>query len=216
MRAFCVIIVAAVVMAGTPGEPAAHPHAYIDVRVEVVFDGSGQVTGLRQSWLFDEGYTAFAAEGPDPVPEGMTEEELIGAVVGENLHSLAEYDYFTRVWRDREAVRLGKVAKGSWRMLGDRLEMIFELPFEKPVPVGQDSLVYAIFDPSYYIDMVHLDAKDAVRLVDAPEGCRHWIREPKPPLEAIERAAALDRFNTQDTGLGFLFAQQVTVSCPAP
>ena len=43
----------------------AHPHAWIDVRVTVLFDGDGAITGLRQSWLFDEFYTAFATEGLD-------------------------------------------------------------------------------------------------------------------------------------------------------
>ena len=45
----------------------AHPHVRIDVKVEAVFNDSGEVVGLRELWIFDELYTAFAAGGLDDI-----------------------------------------------------------------------------------------------------------------------------------------------------
>ncbi|MBM3523971.1 MAG: DUF1007 family protein, partial [Alphaproteobacteria bacterium] len=30
----------------------AHPHSWIDIEVEVLFDGEGRVRALRQDWIF--------------------------------------------------------------------------------------------------------------------------------------------------------------------
>ena len=40
----------------------AHPHAWIDVKLEILFDTAGNIMGLRETWLFDEFYTEFALQ----------------------------------------------------------------------------------------------------------------------------------------------------------
>ena len=38
---------------------SAHPHSWIDLRSEAVFDDQGRLAALHETWLFDEYYTAF-------------------------------------------------------------------------------------------------------------------------------------------------------------
>lgn len=72
----------------------AHPHAWIDVAVRVVFDSSGNAIGLRQIWLFDELYTAFAMEGLAKKGSKPMQAD-IDALMHRNMKNLADFSYFT-------------------------------------------------------------------------------------------------------------------------
>src|SRR3546814_16782979 len=77
--------IACALLGAFPAWPAtAHPHAWIDVTVQVLFDGSGRVTGLREHWLFDESYTVFAMEGLGRTGEGRASQDEIDTRHGEN------------------------------------------------------------------------------------------------------------------------------------
>ncbi len=73
----------------------AHPHAWIDVWVEVIFDSTGAITGLRETWLFDDFYSVYATEGMDLNKDGQPDKAPMEKLVRENIESLSEYDYFT-------------------------------------------------------------------------------------------------------------------------
>lgn len=205
-------MLAALFLVGWAAPPAAaHPHAWIDVRVDVLFE-SGRIVGLRQTWLFDEYYTAFATEGFDRDRDGKPDRDQLDALLAENLRNLADYDTFTSVTAAGQRVAVAAPVEASSRMVGSRLEMTFLLPLKSPART--DGVVeYAIFDPTYYIEMLHADAPDAVWLVGAPEGCRHEIVAPSPSIETVTLAQALDRTQKGGDGLGAQFAERVEIRC---
>ena len=124
------IVLAVLVLAGWPVPPAAaHPHAWIDVRVAVLFE-AGRIVGLRQTWLFDEYYTAFATEGFDRDRDGRPDRDQLDALLAENLRNLADYDTFTRVTAAGQRVAVAAPVEASSRMVGSRLEMSFRLPLK--------------------------------------------------------------------------------------
>ncbi|MGF1624687.1 MAG: DUF1007 family protein [Alphaproteobacteria bacterium] len=200
------------VLASDPA--AAHPHGWIDVRSALVFDDRGRAVALRQVWLFDAFYSAFAVEGLDQDGDGKPDQAGLAALLRENMTNLQAYDYFTRVESGGAPVAFAPVNEMSSRMRGDRLEMRFTIAFAAPAEADGDGLTYAIFDPTYYIEMLHVDA-DAVQLVDAPEGCAFLLVEPGPDPEAIALAAMLDRTESGGDDLGAQFAETVTVRCAA-
>lgn len=191
---------------------AAHPHAWIDAKVEVIFNAAGEATALHETWLFDEFYTAFVAEGLDEDRDGKPDEAKLNELLDSNMSSLEEYRYFTLVRSGDVEVANAKVSTMSSRMRGDRLEMSFVLPFVAPVSMATP-LRYAVFDPTYYIEMLHADAKDAIRLVGAPPGCRTRMARPNPSPEAIALAFSLDRTEMAADTLGAQFAEWITVAC---
>lgn len=208
MGAFLAIGIVAV------AKPAAsHPHAWFDLWVEVLFNEEGDVSGLRQTWLFDEYYTAYATEGMDRDGDGVPDRDKLAELLRDNISNLAEYDYFTAVKIVEEPVDLAKVSEMSSRMRGNRLEMTFVVPFAKSIPVTRRPLIYAVYDPTYYIEAVHAKAKDAILLRGAPDGCRHRLDQPDPDPEMVAYAAALDATQTAGDGLGTNFAEKVTVQC---
>src|SRR3546814_462775 len=153
-------------------------------------------------------------EGLGRPGEGRPSQDEIDTLLRENMKNLEPYTYFTKVERDGEDVAFGSVTDMSSALHGQRLGMTFVLPFESPIDLKGSSFVYAIYDPTYYIEMLHADSDDAIRLDAAPAGCAHRLIEPNPSMESLALAAALDRTQTAGDGLGALFAERVAVQCP--
>lgn len=195
---------ALLIVAMTGGPAAAHPHAWIDISVEVLFDSSGRVTGLRESWLFDEFYTADTVNGGGA--------KKMAALTTKILHNLKEYGYFTRIRLGDKLLTLAEPSEKSARMEGNRLQMMFVAPLAEAVR-PTEPLTYAVFDPTYYIEMLHAETSDAIRLVGAPAGCHAQLLPPKPDPKAVVVASALDRTQQGSDGLGAHFAETVEVRC---
>ncbi len=191
----------------------AHPHGWIDLSVEVLFDGDGRVSGLRQTWLFDEFYTAFATEGFDGDGDGAPDQDKLVELLHENLGSLGEADYFTRIESGGAVLALGAAAEASTRMRAGRLEATFLVPLKEPVAVGPGGFVYAVYDPTYYVEILHAETPDPVRLSGAPADCRPRLIAPAPEPQAVMLAQALDRTQSAGDGLGVHFAEKVEIRC---
>ena len=178
------------------------------------FDQRGQAVALEEIWLFDPYYTAFAIEGLDQDGDGAPDPDGLAALLRENMTNLADYDYFTVVESGGVQEPLGAVTEMSSRMRGEQLEMRFVISFSAPQLEKTDSFSYAIFDPTYYIEMLHFAGDDAVQLVGAPEGCTVERSTAEPDAETLAFAAMLDQSQSAGNGLGIQFAETVTVQCP--
>jgi ABC-type uncharacterized transport system substrate-binding protein len=91
--------------------------------------------------------------------------------------------------------------------------MTFTLRLAEPVDPAKDHLTYAVYDPSYYIEILHIEAPDAITLMGATERCSHELIRPNPAAEAVALAAALDQAATAEQGFGALFAERVHIRC---
>lgn len=181
--------------------------------MRVLFNPAGQATGLRETWLFDEYYTAFAMEGLGKTGAKPSQAD-IDALLHENMKNLADYTYFTKARKNGADIAFRPVTEMSSTMRRQRLEMTFVVVFQSPVDLHGASLEYAIYDPTYYIEMLHADTAGAIRLDGAPAACTHRLIAPAPSIETIMLAQALDRTQTAGDGLGALFAERVEVRCP--
>lgn len=212
MRSF---IVACNIFLLFPLHPAfAHPHVWTDMTIEILFDATGKVTGLHQTWLFDDYYTAYAVEGMDLNGDSNPDPDKLNEIMQVNLGHLKEYGYFTEARYKDKTLKLKPITDKSTRMLDKRLEMSFTTPFEKPVSSSGNNFSYAIFDPTYYVDMLHAETENPVILSGAPVGCRYKIIPPNPDPSAIAQAAMLDESVRGETGLGSFFAERVRLTCP--
>lgn len=191
----------------------AHPHGWIDLATTVHFDGDGRIVALEETWLFDEAYSAFATYGFDQDGDGMPDPDLLDALTRQTLGDLEPYGYFTRIERNGAELDTLPVERSETQMADGRLEMRFVLPLAEPEPSRGAAIGYAIFDPTYYIEMLHAGGAAAVRLVDAPAGCTVTLVPPSPDPEVIALAAALDRTESAGNELGIQFAERVQVTC---
>ncbi|MBE0529955.1 MAG: DUF1007 family protein [Rhodospirillales bacterium] len=196
------------------GSAHAHPHAWIDVSVQILFNGAGKATGLRERWVFDEYYTAYAVGGLGKNSDTKAVQSKIDAILHDNMKNLEEYAYFTEVEHKGKGVDFAPITEMSSTLLGGRLEMTFVVPFKADLDLSDSPLTYSIFDPTYYIEMLHADSPEAIRLQASPAGCTYRLIKPNPTFEAVGLAAALDRTQTASDGLGAIFAERVDVQCP--
>ncbi len=210
---FLFLLAAALVSAVWQRSADAHPHVWIDVKVEVVFDEKGQVTGLREIWIFDELYTAFVSGGLDKDSDGQADEDVLAELLQANMTSLRDYDYFTRVEVGGEAQRFDKARDAENWVERDKLRMRFFLPLAEPVSPQDGQLRYAVYDPTYYVELIHSPAADAIVLSGASETCSYALQAPNPNPDTVSFAASLDQTESGGDGLGIYFAEWVDIAC---
>ncbi|MFM8679240.1 MAG: DUF1007 family protein [Alphaproteobacteria bacterium] len=194
---------------------AAHPHAYADIEVELVVSAEGRLEALRQTWVFDDAFSAFTiprprrgrpASGPDPAARDAAR-RLVG-----DLHA---HGYFTLLRRDGLRLATGKARDVRGEMREGRLAIGFLLPLAEPADLRAAALSYAVFDPSYYIEMLHRD-EAAIALPATAAGCATRLVAPAPEPEQVSRAAALGPGQSGGDSMGEAFAERIFVRCGAP
>lgn len=193
----------------------AHPHAWIDMRTAMVFDEQGRVTALRVDWLFDEIYSLYSTEELDDDGDGRPDDERMHEFVAGAIDRLEEYGYFSVVKVDEQQAGYGSVTEFDGSLQGDRLLMRFTLPLAEAVDPRTASFSYAVYDPTFYIQILHQQVDPIALEGAAPAGCRSDLRPPEPNEEMVAFAASLDQTQSGGDGLGAYFAEWVSLSCNA-
>lgn len=194
-----------------PGEVAAHPHGWIDLRSRVVFDDQGRAAAFEFEWLFDEFYTLFIAE--EFIADGRPPSEFLAEIANTNLANLAEHDYFADVKLDSQPVAVGEVTQYETGLRDERLWLRFSLPLQDPVDPRSGRLTFAVYDPTYFIEILHEEGEPIVLSGSGSQGCSAEIEPPSPSLSDIAFASALDRTQSAADGLGEVFAEIVRLEC---
>ena len=205
-----VAVVAPLIMSS---QAQAHPHAWIDLRTSPVFDDAGRVSGVEVHWTFDEFYTLFTIEVIDPDGDGTADAELVRELARENLKNLADYGYFTYFEVDGKRPTYDTVTEYDSYLEGDRLVMTFTVPLAEPVDPLAKAVSYAVYDPTYYIEIFHTDPEAAALGDEAPAACKLRLEPPSPDPEMVSFAASLDQTESAGDGLGVFFAERVFLDC---
>ncbi len=193
------------------GKAMAHPHVFILAKSEMLYDGSGNLTGVRHHWTFDELYSTFAVQGLDSKKDGTYTREDLAELAKTNVESLAEFDYFSFGKASGKKLEFG-TPKDYWLEYSAKsLTLHFTLPTKAPTP-GR-ILTFQVYDPTFYVAFT-FDSKDPVTLVGANPGCSVTMKTP-PKLDA-SKTLSEDFFNqlnaSSDFGSGQ--ANHVLVACP--
>lgn len=191
----------------------AHPHAWIDLKTKLIFNDEGKLTGLKVHWLFDDFYSIYTIEVLDPDKDGKINKKQVMELAKTNLQNLSEYNYFTEVKADNDIVKLGKVTEYDSTFADNRLSMTFTVPLVTPVDPKVKNISYAVFDPTYYIEVLHEKESPVTFSDNGPESCRTNLTEPSPTVEMMTLAASLDKTESAGDTLGKVFAQTVFLQC---
>ncbi|MCB2010327.1 MAG: DUF1007 family protein [Geminicoccaceae bacterium] len=189
----------------------AHPHSWIDVRVEVMLDSNGAISGLELYWLFDEWYTVYIAE--EFTESALAPTEYLNSLARQNLANLAEYDYFTKVMINGDPVGIKDVTTFDTGLSDERLWLTFDVLLDRPVDPQAQTVSYKVYDPTYYIEILHIEENPVTFSGAGAHDCAAEVVDANPGFEAVALASALDITQTGGDHLGELFAQTVKVSC---
>jgi len=196
-----------------PGALHAHPHAWIDLRIALEIDTTQQLTGMAQRWSFDPLYSLLLTEDIPDAADAAAHAAALAEMLERLLGNIAQYGYLTELEHGGDAVAGVDVRDPTLAVSPDgRLVLAFTLLPEAPIDLGAAALRYRIYDPLFYIHMLHGDAA-AVELDDTGARCSASLARPRPSASAVARAAAVDRGTADPDGLGRHFAETVTVQC---
>ncbi len=208
------------VMAGafwlwTAAPAAAHPHVWVTVEAEVIYEGRTSITGFRHKWTFDEYYSSFAIVGLDKNGDGQYDREELQELAEINVMSLKEFGYFTFPKLSGELLERAQPRDYWLEYDGLQLTLHLTLPLEQPVSAGEaNNLTFGIYDPTFYVDFA-LASENPIRLAGGPEGCAPVVTEPDPQAMSGVYALGEAFFNSLDgnSSEAEQFAKKVSISC---
>src|SRR5262245_39010514 len=74
----------------------AHPHLYVTMKSEIVYDAEGRMTGIRHHWTFDDMFSSYATQGLESKQKGIYTREELQPLAEVNVTSMKDYDFFTQ------------------------------------------------------------------------------------------------------------------------
>ncbi len=203
-------IFAAAMLATAFAAPAqAHPHVWVEVTSQVVYDAKGAATGVRHAWKFDDMYSAFALQDLPQQNKGVFTREDLQGLAQVNIESLKESDFFTFAKAGGKDVQLGDASDYWLDYKGEVLTLNFTLPFKTPQQTKD--LAVEVYDPSYFVAFGFAE-KDAVALVGAPAQCTASIEKPKEA--GLTPGSPTTESAFMSGNLGGAFASKIAVKCP--
>lgn len=201
------------------GSPAsAHPHVWVTVEADIVYDADKRVEGFRHKWTFDEFYSSFAIQGLDKNQDGIYDREELHVLAEINVESLKDFDYFTFPKVSEDLLERLPPRDYWLEYRNAQLTLYMTIPLAQALPPEQvKDMSLGIYDPTFYVDF-KLAAKQPITLEGAPDGCQPVIVDPvandsQLGVSTLSEAffESLDATST----FGESIAKKISISCPA-
>jgi ABC-type uncharacterized transport system substrate-binding protein len=190
-------------LCASAGAAFAHPHVFITMVSELVYDTDGSIKAIKHAWTFDDMFSVFATQGIEAKKKGeFTREELM-PLAKTNVESLKDFDYFTLGKANEKKVDFADPPADYYvEFKNDLLTLYFTLPLKSPVKAKE--LAIEVYDPSYFVDFSFAD-KDPVKAVGMPAQCKVSTLRPGdasggPPMDP--------------NNWGAQYANKILVKCP--
>jgi ABC-type uncharacterized transport system substrate-binding protein len=198
----------------------AHPHVWIEMRSDVVFNEQGMIQGLNVIWTFDDNYTQMALDGLDTNGDGVYSQSEIEPLTKENINSLKDYGFFTVMRFNGEKQEIGEVTEFGQIWSNDKLQLHFQVPMKAPVDPTKGEFVAKVYDPDFFIAIDYVKDDPVTVIGNMPKSCQ-LVLKPVPTDAEIESTRSMlstkgpDWKPENNEDFGALFAQPVTIACKA-
>ncbi|MCB1377603.1 MAG: DUF1007 family protein [Alphaproteobacteria bacterium] len=202
------------------GKAAAHPHVWIEMRSDIVFNDQGQIQGINLIWTFDDGYAQMALDGLDANGDGVYSQSELDPLTKENIASLKDYEYFTVMRYKGAKQALGEVTEYGQIWSNDKLQLHFQVPLQTPVDPVAGEFMVKVYDPEFFIAIDYVKDDPVTVVGNMPRNCRLDVK-PVPTSEELEKTQQMlaskgpDWKPDTDEDFGALFAQPVLIECNA-
>ena len=188
-----------------------HPHMWVDLESRVVLNIDDGRVVIQQIWLFDDFFSTSVIEDASLDPGGTN--AGIQKEIDRITEALKPYNYYTEIEMGGKNLSSTLVGDVTWEVIENRIKMSFTVaPNESSVSDVQ-GWSYAIFDPTYYIEMLHEEGATITIDGDLTQKCSSWIEQPNPSADAVALSQSITLDNNADDTVGRFFAETVHVSC---
>lgn len=199
---------------------SAHPHVFIDTRIEIIFDAANTATGLRISWTYDDLYSLYVIGdmGLDPDFDGKLTAAEQARLSGFDMNWDPQFPGDTYALIGDRDLALMRPSDWGASYADGKITSTHLRRFAVPVPVRAEPLLVQVYDPGFYT--AYAIAYDPV--VTGGTGCTAVAYG--PDLDAADAAlkAALAEYSADANleadfpAIGKTYSEEVRVTCAAP
>ncbi len=198
----------------------AHPHVWVEMQSDVVFDDQGRIAAMNLIWTFDDGYAQMALEGLDTNGDGNYDPTELDPLSKENIASLKDYDYFAVLRFNGEKQAFAPVTEYGQIYSNGKLQLHLQVPLKTPLDPAKGEFMAKVYDPDFFIAFDYIKDEPVSVLGPMPKNCALVVK-PVPTDAELEQTRAMLATKGRDwkpeteEDFGALFAQPVIVKCQA-
>ncbi|MDE1992497.1 MAG: DUF1007 family protein [Rhizobiaceae bacterium] len=199
-----------------PVAAMAHPHIFVEARLEVLAGPDGNIQELRNVWRFDEVFSSSVLMDFDKNTNLKLDPDELKEVGKTVRDSLVDYDYYTNLTLNGKPIKVNKPDVINVDYKDGQLLMFFAVKPSEPMPMKGNRLSFGIYDPTLYTSIDFPDDKQLVTEGDAFKSCKSQVVRPDPDQVIAENKTTLtDAFFNDPTGttMSKLFATRIDVQC---
>lgn len=206
---------AAALLSLTPVPAVAHPHIFVEARMEVLSNDKGDVSEVRNVWRFDELFSSSVLLDFDKNTNGKLDDSEL-AELGETMRtSLADFHYFTTITQDGKNIPVEKPDVIHVSVQDQQILAFFAVKPSQTVHL-KGRLTFGIYDPSLYTSIDFPNDKDLVLEGKSFAACKPQVVRPNPDEVIAQNQTSLtDAFFNDPSGTDMtkLFATRLEASC---
>ena len=213
------LLASAILFAASTGTKA-HPHVWVSMRSDIVFNDDGLIKGVNLEWAFDDNYTEMALDGLDANADGVYSQAEIAPLTKENIIALKDYDFFTVLRSGGQKQEIGAVTEFGQIWSNGRFSMHFHVPLKIPVDPRQGEFVMKVYDPDFFIAIDYPKDDPVSVLGNMPATCKLDVK-PVPTDAEMEQTRLMLSTKGKDwkpetaEDFGAMFAQPAVIACGA-
>ena len=188
-----------------------HPHMWVDLESRVALNIDDGRVAIQQVWLFDDFFSTSVIEEASHDPGGTN--AGIQKEIERIIEALKPYNYYTEIEKGGKNLSSTLVGDVTWEIIDNRIKIRFAVAPNESIVSDLQGWSYAIFDPTYYIEMLHAEGASITIDGDFAQKCSSWIEQPNPSADAVALSQSTTLDNSADDTVGRFFAETVHVSC---
>ncbi|MBY3598953.1 DUF1007 family protein [Rhizobium bangladeshense] len=198
-----------------PAAAFAHPHIFVEARLEVVAGADGSIEELRNVWRFDEVFSSSVVMDFDKNTDLKLEPNELAQVGNTVKQSLADYDYYMNLTINGKSVTVQQPDVIHVDYKNGQLLMFFAVkPVEKMPLKGR--LTFGVYDPTLYTSIDFPTDNELATVGDSLKACKHQVVRPDADEVISQNKQSLtDAFFSDPTGTNMskLFATRLELTC---
>ncbi|MBB3915339.1 DUF1007 family protein [Rhizobium fabae] len=198
-----------------PAAAFAHPHIFVEARLEVVAGKDGSVEELRNVWRFDEVFSSSVVMDFDKNTDLKLEPNELAEVGKTVKQSLADYDYYMNLTINGKNITVQKPDIIHVDYKDGQLLMFFAVKPAEKMPL-KGRLTFGVYDPSLYTSIDFPTDNELSMVGDGFKACKHQVVRPDADEVISQNKQSLtDAFFNDPTGTNMskLFATRLEVTC---